>query len=149
MKSWKIKIFIGVLILFTAAAAGLHLLTRESIPEHQLLINIRGNDSYVDIDKLEFETVTGIRVNGKGEEIPVEAPGISLQDVLVHAGVEHFENAVIESDDSYRAEVSQAEIREEGKVYLLEDEDESLRLIVFGDKDSKRSVSHVVKLIVE
>ena len=117
MKSHKVAILTIVLVIITAIAAIVHLSTRKEIPEHALLISVNEKEILLDADKFEYEKVSGIRVNGKGEEIPVEAPGISLQDVLVHAGVEHFEHAVIESDDSYRAEVSQAEIREEGKVY--------------------------------
>ena len=103
---------------------------------------------HVDIDDLTFETVTGIRVNGKGEEIPVEAPGISIKDILTEVNVTEFEEIIIESDDSYQARVSKDETEEGGKAYLLRDE-RKLRLIVFGDENSKRSVSNVVKMIVE
>ena len=148
MKSCKIKIFFIVLVIVTAIAALVHLRTRQQIPEHALLIMEGEKEIYVDIDDLTFETVTGIRVNGKGEEIPVEAPGISIKDILTEVNVTEFEEIVIESDDSYQARVSKDETEEGGKAYLLQDEG-SLRLIVFGDENSKRSVSNVVKMIVE
>jgi len=78
----------------------------------------------------------------------VEAPGISIKDILTEVNVTEFEEIVIESDDSYQARVSKDETEESGKAYLLQDE-EKLRLIVFGDENSKRSVSNVVKMIVE
>ena len=46
------------------------------------------------------------------------------------------------------ATLQRDEVCEEGKAYLLVDE-ETLRLIVFGDKDSKRKVKNVVRLILE
>ena len=55
---------------------------------------------------------------------------------------------IIFSDDSYSAQLTKEEIEEENRVYLLMDED-SLRLVVFGDKNSKRSVSNVVQIEVE
>ena len=149
MKSCKVKIFIAVLVVFTAAAALLHLGTRQEIPEHSLLISTEEKESYVDINGLEFEPVTGIRVNGKGEEIPVEAPGILVKDVLEEAEIVEFSAVIIEADDSYQAEVSKGEVDEDGKVYLLKEDDGSLRLVVFGDENSKRSVSNVVKMVVE
>ena len=48
-----------------------------------------------------------------------------------------------------RQEVSKEEVDEDGKVYLLKEDDGSLRLVVFGDENSKRSVSNVVKMVVE
>ena len=148
MKSCKIKIFFIVLVIVVAIAALAHLRTRQQIPEDTLLIMEGEKEIHVDIDDLTFETVTGIRVNGKGEEIPVEAPGISIKDILTEVNVTEFEAIVIESDDSYQARVSKDETEEGGKAYLLRDE-RKLRLIVFGDENSKRSVSNVVKMIVE
>lgn len=148
MKSCKIKIFFIVLVIVVAIAALAHLRTRQQIPEDTLLIMEGEKEIHVDIDDLTFETVTGIRVNGKGEEIPVEAPGISIKDILTEVNVTEFEEIIIESDDSYQARVSKDETEEGGKAYLLRDE-RKLRLIVFGDENSKRSVSNVVKMIVE
>ena len=148
MKSCKIKIFFIVLVIVVAIAALAHLRTRQQIPEDTLLIMEGEKEIHVDIDDLTFETVTGIRVNGKGEEIPVEAPGISIKDILTEVNVTEFEEIIIESDDSYQARVSKDETEEGGKAYLLRDEG-NLRLIVFGDENSKRSVSNVVKMIVE
>ena len=52
------------------------------------------------------------------------------------------------SDDEYTATLQQEEVCEEGKAWLLVDE-EDVRLVVFGDSDSKRKVKDVVRLVVE
>ena len=54
------------------------------------------------------------------------------------------------ADDSYSAEITAEEMGNAVEAYLIQEEGESrLRLIVFGDKDSKRSVSNVAQIIVE
>ena len=62
--------------------------------------------------------------------------------------LDSFEQVQVVSDDEYTATLQRDEVCEEGKAYLLVDE-ETLRLIVFGDKDSKRKVKNVVRLILE
>ena len=52
------------------------------------------------------------------------------------------------SDDSYTADLTAEEVAESGKAYLLL-EQPYLRLVVFGDQNSKRRVSNVVQIIVE
>ena len=41
------------------------------------------------------------------------------------------------------------EVKNDPKAYLLHEEEGKLRLVVFGDKNSKRSVSNVVQIVVE
>ena len=148
MKSKKVLIFIGVLILLTLLAAVIHLSTREQVPENSIRIITDQKEYVVDITELDYETVSGTRVNGKGEEIPVEGDGIALRKLLSEYEIIEFSDVIIFSDDSYSAQLTKEEIEEENRVYLLMDED-SLRLVVFGDKNSKRSVSNVVQIEVE
>lgn len=148
MKSKKVLIFIGVLILLTVLAAVIHLSTREQVPENSIRIITDQKEYVVDITELDYETVSGTRVNGKGEEIPVEGDGIALRKLLSKYEIIEFSDVIIFSDDSYSAQLTKEEIEEENRVYLLMDED-SLRLVVFGDKNSKRSVSNVVQIEVE
>ena len=148
MKSKKVLIFIGVLILLTVLAAVIHLSTREQVPENSIRIITDQKEYVVDITELDYETVSGTRVNGKGEEIPVEGDGIALRKLLSEYEIIEFSDVIIFSDDSYSAQLTKEEIEEENRVYLLMDED-SLRLVVFGDKNSKRSVSNVVQIEVE
>ena len=148
MKQNKIKVLIATLIVFTILFGALHLSTREEVPSNALQINA-GDETYmVDITKLDYEQVTGIRVNGKGEELPVDAPGILLKKILEQVNISGFCKVTVIADDSYKVEVTAEEVDEDGKVYLLYEE-ETLRLIVFGDKNSKRSVSNVVQMIIE
>lgn len=148
MKSKKVLIFIGVLIVLTVLAAVVHLSTREQVPENSIRIITDKKEYVVDITELDYETVSGIRVNGKGEEILVEEDGIALRKLLSKYEIIEFSDVIVFSDDSYSARLTKEEIEEENRVYLLMDED-SLRLVVFGDKNSKRSVSNVVQIEVE
>lgn len=59
-----------------------------------------------------------------------------------------YSKVTVISDDSYAADLTAEDVKEDGKAYLMLDEEE-IRLIVFGDPNSKRSVSNVVQIIVE
>lgn len=148
MQSRKIVIFIGVLVLLTVLAAVIHLSTREQIPEHSIQVTQGDKKRIVDITELDYEVVSGVRVNGKGEEIPVEGDGIALHKLLLELGITEFSKVTVVADDSYRAELLVEEVKEENRAYLML-EDNTLRLIVFKDENSKRSVSDVVKICVE
>lgn len=87
-------------------------------------------------------------LGGKGEELPVDAPGVLLKDVLAGDSISDYSKVTVVANDSYSVEVSAEEIKEEAKVYLLLEED-SLRLQVFGDENSRRGVSDVVQIVVE
>ena len=149
MKTHKVKIFVIVLFSLTIMVALIHLNTRETITEGTLLISVQENSVTVDISKLEYKQVTGIRMNGKGEEITVDALGISLKDVLEKANVQNYTKVIVFSDDSYSAEILAEEIEEDAKAFLIVEEEKTLRLVVFGDTNSKRSVSNVVQIVVE
>lgn len=87
-------------------------------------------------------------MTGKGEEREVEAPGILIKDILEENGITDYSEVTVIADDSYSARITEEEIKEETKAYLLKEED-SLRLIVFGDENSKRNVKNVVEIVVE
>lgn len=148
MKKHKALIFIIILVVLTGVAAFLHLSTREQVPEHCVAVSYDGNIVYVDLDTLAYEHVSGVRINGKGEEKPVEGQGILLKDMLAQYEISYYKTISIISDDSYTANVDSTEVLEDGKVYLMYEEEE-LRLVVFGDTDSKRSVSNVVKIDIQ
>ena len=142
MKKQKALIYVIVLLLITGIAAFSHLSTREEVPKHGIQISWKEEEIILDIEKLEYENVTGSYVTGKGETRDVDAPGILLDSLLEKVGIDQYEKAIITADDSYSVEV----LKEEA--YFIKEED-SLRLIVFGDKDSKRNVKNVVKIEVE
>ena len=86
-------------------------------------------------------------VNGKGDEIAVDGRGLPLLQVLQAAGVTDYSAVRAVADDSYHAEYTAAELTEEGRVVLLTEGD-SFRIVAFGDKDSRRNVSGVIRLVV-
>lgn len=152
MKTHKVKIFALVMVLFTVIAAVFYLGQREEVAEGSLRLTAGTRTVMLDPAKFERVPVSGIRVNGKGEEIPVEGMGIALKDVLAEAKITDVTAVKVVSDDAYTAELSAEEIEDPAKAFLLMDEDENeleLRLVVFGDSNSKRSVSNVVEIVVE
>lgn len=148
MKSRKIILFGIVLLVLTGLFGFLYLNSREDIPENSISMVYKDKTYLVDIDKLEYKQIIGIRVNGKGEEIKIDADGIELKDLFVDEEITGYSIVTLEADDSYIANVSAKEVNESNKVCLLKEEN-TLRLVVFGDKNSKRSVSNIVKIIIE
>ena len=140
---------IAVLILMTAVLAAVHLNTREKAPEGSLMISYKGENRYIQIEELNLVKVSGTVVNGKGEEKEICEQGIAVSDVLQAAGIEltAIGGVTVTADDEFSAELSAAEIREDGKAYLTDD-GEAVTLIIFGDPNSKRRVHNVVSLRV-
>lgn len=149
MKTSKVKIFVIVLLSFTIIVAFLHLNTREDIAEGTLLLSIADKSVTIDISEFAYKQVTGVRMNGKGEEIEVNASGISLKNILEQQKIKNYTKVLVFSDDSYSAEILAEELETDDKVFLIVDEEKTLRLVVFGDTNSKRSVSNVVQIVVE
>ena len=149
MKKHKVKIFVIALLILTIIAALVHLNTREAVAEGTLLISAGGETITVDISKFDYEQVTGTRVNGKGEERTVDAPGITLKNVLARENIQDYTKVTVMADDSYSAEITAEEVEDGSKAFLIVEEENELRLVVFGDTNSKRSVSNVAQIVVE
>lgn len=149
MKKHRVKIFAVLIALLTIAAAVFYLEVREEIAEGSLQITAGTRTVMLDPSKFERTQVSGVRMNGKGEEIPVNGPGIAIRDVLALAEITEYTLVKVLSDDAYCAEISAEEVEDSTKAFLLFDEENELRLVVFGDKNSKRSVSDVVRIVVE
>ncbi len=149
MKKHKVKLFAAVLVVFTIIAAAIHLNTREVVAEGTLRLVAGGKETTLDISKFAYEQVTGVRVNGKGEEIPVEALGVSLRRVVEDADILEYTTVTVIADDFYSAEISAEEVEDGTKAFLILDDEKKLRLVVFGDTNSKRSVSNVAQVVVE
>lgn len=148
MKTSKALALILVLLVLTGIAAWFHLSSREEVIEGTVQVTVDGHAQTLKLSDLRYGPVSGVRVNGKGESIPVEGDGISVKALLETQKVDSFAKVTVISDDSYSAELMAEEIAEDGKAYLLLEE-AYLRLVVFGDRNSKRSVSKVVQIIVE
>jgi hypothetical protein len=143
----KAVVLVAVLAVLTVIAAAVHLTTRDQAVEGAVQVEAAGETVEVAYADMKMEAVTGTRVDGKGDEFAVEGQGILLREVLALAGVEDYTEVSVVADDSYAAAVTKEEADEDGKAYLLLEED-SLRLVVFGDQNSKRYVSNVVQIVV-
>ena len=148
MKTHKALLLILVLVMLTGIAAWFHLTSREEAAEGTLQITVSGNTQTIELAALDYAPVSGVRVNGKGETISVEGRGILVKDLLASTKIASCSKVTVVSDDSYTAELTAEEVAEDGKAWLLL-EQPYLRLVVFGDQNSKRSVSNVVQIIVE
>ena len=149
MKKHRVKIFALVMVVLTVIAAVFYFEQREEIMEGRLRVTNGTRTVLLDPSRFERIQVTGVRVNGKGEEIPVNGSGIAIKDVLAQAQIADYGLVKVISDDSYSAEISAEEVNDGTKAFLLFDEENELRLVVFGDTNSKRSVSDVVQIVVE
>lgn len=148
MKKHKALAIILVLVVLTGIAGWFHLSTLENAAEGTLQMTVDGRTKTLKLSELNYEPVSGVRVNGKGESIPVEGEGISVKALLEDRNVDSYSKVTVISDDSYTAELTADEVNEDGKAYLMPEE-AYLRLVVFGDQNSKRSVSNVVQIVVE
>ena len=152
MKQKKtVKIIIAILVLATVGLALLHFCTREQVPGGTLMISQGKESVTIDISRLPTTAVTGVIVNGKGEEKTVDTQGIPVSAVLLEAGIDPagINTVTVTADDEFSAELSAGDVNAEGKAYLTVEEDGSLTLIVFGDPNAKRNVRNVVKLNAE
>lgn len=144
----RLTIFFFLLVVAALGFGGAHLVGKNKFSEKEISLYWGREEKKVNIEKLSYEPVEGIRINGKGEEIPVSGQGILLKELLEEYGITDYRQVKVSAMDSYSATVTREETEEEGKVYLFFEE-ESLRLLVFGDKDSKRSVSDIVQIVAE
>lgn len=144
MKNRKIYLIALVLVVLVSVLAVVHLSGREQVAENTVQLTADGKTYEISLSDLNCEPVSGVRVNGKGEEIPVEGQGIALSLLLEQYNVDDYRTVTVISDDSYSTEVAVEET--ENACFLLEEG--QLRLIVFGDSNSKRSVSNVKQIVV-
>ena len=147
-KAEPVKIAMIVLVLITAIVAIFYLATRPAAPEGALRIEKGGQVIELPLERLKFISVRGTVVNGKGEERVIDAQGVLLGQVLREAGISEFAEVTVTADDAYNAVVTAEEINELDRVYLIRQDEGGLRLVVFGDSNSKRSVSDVASLSV-
>lgn len=150
MKKNKLTfIIIGILVLLTAVLAVVHLTTRQQEQEGALQIVYQGKTRAIRIEDLKpVAQVDGTVTNNAGEEKQISGPGIMVADVLKLVGIPLENELKVTSADEYTVSLTAEELIEEGKAWLMIEED-SLRLIVFGDQGAKRNVKNVARLTVE
>lgn len=137
---------IVLLLLGCGILTALHLGTRVSVPETTLSLEYDGERMEVPLDRFTWTEVRATIRNAKGEPLEIRTQGILLSELLAEAELSAFTNVTVAADDEYRAEVSADELA--GDVYLLQQEDGGVQLVVLGDADRKRNVSDVVRIIV-
>ena len=143
------KVIVVVAVLITAIVAVFYLNTRTTVSEGTLRIEHGGRTLELPLEQLDLTAIQGAVVNGKGEERTVDAQGILLDQVLREADVTEFSTVTVTADDEYSAVVTAEEVAETDKVYLIRQDEGGMQLIVFGDANSKRNVSNVVRLSVQ
>lgn len=143
-----VALLVIALAAATVLAAVLHLNTRVSVPEGVLLVETADRTEEIVWGSLKLTAVRGTLVNGKGEERAVDAQGILLRDVLAHAGVTTQMEVTVIAEDEYSASVTEEEVGADDQVYLAVMDDGGVQLVVFGDSNSKRNVTGVVRLVV-
>ena len=145
-KSSKIAICVVViLIALTAIFIAIHLATRDSVDSGSIVIETNGNSQSVKINSISTTAVEGIVVNGKGEKKTITGNGIELKTLLADYTVN---TVTVIASDEYSADIDGTELAEAGKAYLMIENGKG-NLVVFGDKNSKRNVSDVVKFVVK
>lgn len=139
---------IAALIALTVVFAIIHSAARTEVPDGALLVSCGGEKKYVDLASLDTVSVRGSVVNGKGEKSDVNTQGVPLADVIENAGFDPNGAVTVKvtADDEFSAELSGDELNEDGKAYLVSEDDGSMRLVVFGDSNAKRNVRNVVSV---
>lgn len=151
MKHKRTLILISALLIATAAFAFLHLSGRTDVQPGEVIILSNGRERILSVSDLPLTGVDGEITNAKGDVLAVSGSGVPLADVLAGAEIDPYalETVAVIASDEYRAELTSEEIRTPEKVWLTVQEDGSLRLIVFGDPDSRRNVTNVVRMEVK
>ena len=147
MKKHKLAIIIiAVLVVVTALLAVIHQVTREQETDGAIQVVHGGKMTAIALGELKpLAAVRGTIVDGKGQTSEIDAMGILVSDVLSLADVTEKTDVQVTAADEYTVTVT---AEEAGEVWLII-EKESLRLIVFGDSNSKRNVRNVIRLTVE
>ncbi len=141
-KKKTVYIILSVLLIIVAVLSFVHFSTRESVPDGAILVRQDGEDRYIDPNVLFQTQVSGVIVNGKGEERSINSRGAAIED-LANGG---FETVTVFADDEYSAQVAADETE---NAFLILNDDGSVQLVVFGDTNSKRAVRNVVRIEFE
>lgn len=149
MKKYRAVLLAAALVLLTAVAAAIHLSGRTAPAEGALRVEKDGKAVELSIAGLELEDVQGSVVNGKGETRVIDGQGLLLSAALDAAGVQAASHVTVTADDEYSVVVTAEELSAPDMVYLIQQEDGKMQMVVFGDANSKRNVSNVARLTVE
>lgn len=135
----KTYVLILVLVFSTIIFASLYSLTNDKVEDGIIIININDVERTVRVCDLPLHPVEGLRKNGKGDEVKISASGIVLSALTDQP----YSSINVTSLDGFSAQIAATEA---GGAYLLLADDGTLRLTVFSDHDSKRSVKNVLRV---
>ena len=147
-------IITAVLVIATALIALFYLKGRHQAPEGSLAVICEDKETTIDPFAAPVADVTGTTVNGKGQEKELFEKGVKRSDVLSLAGLGKGDYSAVRvvSSDEYAAEISAEEVDSGEVAFLIRDQGDdgssAIRLIVFGDSNSKRQVINVVRIEV-
>jgi len=142
-------IIAAVLLVLTAIVAVVYLRSRDTVKPGDILIKAPTGDVTVSLESLELSHVSGSITNKKGETKKIDSEGYALSKIPSCAQVADYSELTIYADDEYSAVVTKDELDQSGdNAWLIKDKD-SIRLVVFGDSDSKRDVKNVVRIEIK
>ena len=136
-------LFLALTVLVAACAAW-NLYTQPTTEPGVVLIH-QGDHTYeLYKNKLSPASLHFDVTNAKGETRAIDAPGVSLDYALRAVGIstDEINSVTITAADAYSATVSNDEIRADA-AWLIISDDNTFRLIVPTDPDSRRNVSNV------
>lgn len=142
----RILVIVLTCVFLSVIFTLINLLTHPDIPEGVIRIECKNDKYLIKVDEIKTVEVSGQMINGKGEARDITKEGILLSN-LISEYCDDFSKVKVISDDEYYAELSASEILNEEKAYILITET-TARLLVFGDKDSKRNVSNVKRIVL-
>ncbi|MDT3843204.1 MAG: hypothetical protein LIV11_01290 [Bacillota bacterium] len=151
MKKKSIAVVILLLIL-TGIASFIYLRSRNDAPRGTLTVTCGAKTELVDPFRASPVSVKGTTVNNKGEKKDIDETGVTLSGVIALTAFEKetYTSARVVSSDEYAADVTADEISDPQKAFLLrqksKDGNEEIRLIVFGDENSKRQIKDVTRI---
>ena len=141
---------LAALAIIVGVFAVIHFTSRDVIPEGALAVHNGDSTRYVNLGLLDRTEVKGETADDAGSPVEIDALGVQLQDVLAAAKVNpQTVTAVTVTAENGTAEITGAELRETGKVFLYAAEHDAAALVVFGDADGARHLTNVTALEVQ
>lgn len=144
------KMILTLLAVLVAATAVLAWMRRsEPVPEGQIQVTWGDASWQLPLTQLEADHVQGELVNGKGEHVPVDAPGVELFRALETLDIDPatVEAVTVTAEDGFSAQLTGEELRTSEKVWLSLEKEQPV-LVVFGDSNAKRHVRGVISVVL-
>ena len=136
---------IATLLIITSALVCIYLYNRDTTKPGELMIKSPSGTVTLTLSDVKLSHVTGEIKNKKGEVKSIDSEGFALADVPALAGVSDYQSVSVYADDEYSASLTKDEV---SSAWLIKSDD-ALRLIVFGDDNSKRDVKNVVRIEIQ